>query len=42
MKYDAVVQEYLPVNPHPPDYPICKEYLNFVLEVIDELEMPVI
>ena len=37
MKYEAVVQEYLPLNPHPSDYPICKEYLDFCLEVIDEL-----
>ena len=37
MKYEAVVQEYLLVNPHPPDYPICKEYLDFLLEIIDGL-----
>ena len=42
MKYEAVVQEYLLVNPHPPDYPICKEYLDFLLDVIDELEIPFI
>ena len=39
MKYEAVVLEYLPVNHHPPHYPICKEYLDFLLEVIDELEI---
>ena len=39
MKYEAVVQEYLPVNHHPPHYPIYKEYLDFLLEVIDELEI---
>ena len=42
MKYEAVVQEYLLVNPHLPDYPICKEYLDFLLEVIDKLEIPFI
>ena len=41
-KYEAVVQEYRPVNPHPPDYPICKEHLDYLLEVIDELEIPFI
>ena len=40
MKYGAVVKEYLPVNPHSPDCPICKEYLDFLLEVIDESEIP--
>ena len=29
MKYEAVVQKYLPVNHHPPHYPIYKEYLDF-------------
>ena len=42
VKYEAVVQEYLPVNPHPPDHAICKEYLDFLLEVIDKLEIPFI
>ena len=42
VNYEAVVQKYLPVNPHPPEYPICKEYLDFLLEVIDELEIPFI
>ena len=34
-KYEAVVPEYLPVNPRLPDY---KESLDFFLEVFDELE----
>ena len=34
VKYEAVVQEYLPANPRPPDYPTCKDHLDF-LEVID-------
>ena len=34
------VQEYLPVYPHPPAYPICKKYLDFLCEVILELEIP--
>ena len=42
MKYEAVIQEYLPVNFHPPDYPTCKYYLNVLLKVIDELAMPFI
>ena len=42
VKYEAVVQEYLPVNPHPPDYPTCKCYLDFLLEIIDELAIPFI
>ena len=36
MKYEAVVQEYLLVNPRLPDY---KKKLNFLLEVINELEI---
>ena len=38
--YEAVVQEYLPVSPFPPDYPVCKEYLDFLLDVIEDLEIP--
>ena len=34
MKYEAAVQEHLPLNPRPRDYHICKEYLDFLLEVI--------
>ena len=36
------VQEFLPVSPHPPKYPICKKYLDFLLNVIDDLEIPFI
>ena len=38
MKHEAVLQEYLPVNPHLPHYPICKEIQiqKYLLEVIDE------
>ena len=41
MKYE-VIQEYLPVNRHPPGYPTCKDYLDFLLEVIDDLAIPFI
>ena len=37
---EAIVQEFLPVTPHPPVYPVCKEYLDFLLDVIEELEIP--
>ena len=42
--YDPVkcIQEYLPVSPHPPEYPICKQYLDFLLEVIEDLALPYI
>ena len=30
VKYEAIVQEYPPVNSHPPDYPTCKYYLDFL------------
>ena len=33
------IQEYLPVSPYAPEYSICKEYLDFMLEVIEELEL---
>ena len=36
------VQEYLSVTPLPPDYPVCKEYLDFLLDLIEELEIPYI
>ena len=26
---ESIIQEYLPVKPHPPEYPVCKEYLDF-------------
>ena len=39
---NQMIQEYLPVSPHPPEYPICKEYLDFLLDVCEELEAPFI
>ena len=33
------VQEYQPVWPHPPEYPICKKYLDSVIEIINDLEL---
>ena len=33
------IQEYLPVTPHPP-HPICKQYLDFMLQVIEDLHIP--
>ena len=42
MKYEEVLQEHLPINPNPPDYPTCKEYLDFRLEVINKLQIPFI
>ena len=36
------IQEYLPVTPHPPHYPICKQYLDFMLQVIEDLDIPFI
>ena len=35
-----MIQEYLPVTPHSPEYPVCKEYLDFLLDVICELDLP--
>ena len=32
--------KYLPANENPPEYPVCKEYLNFILEVMDYLNIP--
>ena len=39
---ESIVQEYLPVSPHPTECPICKQYLDFLLDVIEELELPFI
>ena len=36
------VQEYLPVKAQRPQYPVCKDYLDFLLEVVKELEIPFI
>ena len=36
---DKCIQEYLPVSLYAPDYPVCKEYLDFMLDVIEELEL---
>ena len=33
------VQEYQPVSPHPPEYPICKQYLDSIIEIINDLEI---
>ena len=39
---EMCVQEYLPVTPHPPEYPVCKEYLDLLIDMIEELEIPYI
>ena len=39
---EPIIQKYLPVTPFEPDYPVCKEYLDFMLDVIDVLEIPFI
>ena len=33
------VQVYQPVSPHPPEYPICKQYLDSIIEIINDLEI---
>ena len=33
------IQEYQPVWPHPPEYPICKKYLDSIIELINDLEL---
>ena len=33
------IQEYQPVIPSPPEYPICKQYLDSVIEIINDLEL---
>ena len=33
-------QEYFPITPAPPEYPICKTYLYFLLDMIEELHNP--
>ncbi len=39
---EKCVQEYLPVTAEPPEYPVCKEYLDFLLEIMVDLEVPYI
>lgn len=34
---NACVQEYLPVTPHPAEYPVCKDYLDLLLQMIEEI-----
>ena len=36
------IQQYLPVIPEPPEYPVCKDYLDFLLELIKDLNLPYI
>ena len=36
----ACREAYLPVTPHPPEYPVCKDYLDFLIEIIEEFELP--
>ena len=33
------VQEYQPVLPHSPEYPICKKYLDSIIDIINDLEI---
>ena len=33
------IQEYLPVKPEPPDYPVLKEYMDSMLDLIKDLEI---
>ena len=33
------VQEYQPVLPHAPEYPICKKYLDGIIDIINDLEL---
>ena len=39
---EKCIQEYLPVTAEPPEYPVCKEYLDFLLEIMKDLEIPYI
>ena len=39
---EKCIQEYLPVTAAPPDYPVCKEYLDFLLGIMQDLEIPYI
>ena len=39
---EKCIQEYLPVTSEPPEYPVCKEYLDFLLEILQDLEIPYI
>eukprot|EP00112_Aurelia_sp_Birch-Aquarium-sp1_P023401 Seg6964.2 transcript_id=Seg6964.2/GoldUCD/mRNA.D3Y31 product="hypothetical protein" protein_id=Seg6964.2/GoldUCD/D3Y31 len=39
---EKCIQEYLPVTAEPPEYPVCKEYLDFLLEIMQDLEIPYI
>ena len=36
------IQEYLPVVSSPPEYPVCKEYLDFLIDLLRQLEIPYI
>ena len=41
-KTEKCIQKYMPVCPHPAEYPVCKQYLDFLGEVILDLEIPYI
>lgn len=36
---EQCIQEYLPVIPSPPEYPVCKQYLDNLIEMINDLEI---
>ena len=36
------IQKYLPVVSSPPEYPVCKEYLDFLIDLLRQLEIPYI
>ena len=39
---EPCTQEYLPVTAAPPEYPVCKEYLDGLLDIMQDLEVPYI
>ncbi len=39
---NACIREYLRVTSHPPEYTVCKEYLDFIISLIEKLEIPYI
>ena len=39
LMFDKSIVEYLPMVPEPPEYPICKKFLDYLLDIMKELDL---
>ena len=39
LMFDKSIVEYLPMVPEPPEYPVCKKFLDDLLDIMKELDL---